>query len=97
MPNVSGSKQPAEQQREQGQRKPHHNIGRAWGRPFPPGVDGRAWLAAEKVRRIADMVRELADELGGIDALPPFKRAMLRKAAELLLSSQPRHWFADRE
>jgi hypothetical protein len=71
------------------QSRQHHNAGRHWGTPFARGVDSKAQRLEERRRRIEAKARELAGEIGGFDDLPPFKRALLLKAAELLLEKRP--------
>lgn len=71
------------------QRKPHPNAGRLWGKPFVHGVDGRAQRLEERRQHVEWKARELADEIGGFHDLPSFKRALLLKAAELLLEKRP--------
>jgi hypothetical protein len=56
---------------------------------IPAKTDGRAYLLARKRAAVEVKARELSAEIGGFDDLPPFKRALLLKAAELLLESKP--------
>jgi hypothetical protein len=46
-------------------------------------------LLARKREAIEARARELAVEIGGFDNLPPFKRALLLQAAELLIQKRP--------
>jgi hypothetical protein len=56
---------------------------------IPPKTDGRAYLLARKREAIEAKARELAGEIGGFDDVPPFKRALLLQAAELLIQKKP--------
>jgi hypothetical protein len=71
------------------QRRQHHNAGRLWGTPFARGVNGKAARLEERRRRIELKARELAGEIGGFDNAPPFKRALLLQAGELLIERRP--------
>jgi hypothetical protein len=83
MMSESGAQQ-AEQQRDQEERR-HHNAGRSWGRPIPPGVAGRPWLKARNRERIEAEARRLAEPLGGFDRMSALDKLYLEKAAGLLM------------
>src|SRR5262249_8259552 len=80
-------------QQTEAQRRPHPNAGRLWGTPFQPGNSGNPY-GKSKTRReqlIAEQMAEIAVEFGGVEALSPGDRVLLRGAAEELISPARPH------
>jgi hypothetical protein len=73
-------------------RRGQHNAGRAWGSPFQPGQSGNPVGTSKAAReaRIVAKMDEIGAEFGGVAALSPGDRVLLRQAAELLTAPRPK-------
>jgi hypothetical protein len=73
-------------------RRGQHNAGRTWGMPFPTGASGNPSGKSKAFReaKIAKLITEWCEPIGGPENLVGAEKTLIRRAAELVAGPQPR-------